>query len=73
MNFKFNKISKIILGVVAVMLASCSSELNGDDNNAISVTGTAKRPLSVSVEGATRSIVSVKTGNKWVAGDRFSA
>lgn len=73
MNFKFNKISKIILGVVAVMLASCSSELNGDDNNAVSVTGTAKRPLSVSVEGATRSIVSVKTGNKWVAGDRFSA
>lgn len=73
MNFKFNKISKIILGVVTVMLASCSSELNGDDNNAVSVNGRAKRPLSVSVDGATRSIVSVKTGNKWVAGDRFSA
>ena len=40
MNFKFNKISKIILGVVAIMLASCSSELNGNDNNAVSVTGT---------------------------------
>ena len=46
MNFKFNKISKIILGVVAVMLASCSSELNGDNNNAVSVTGTANPSLT---------------------------
>lgn len=69
---KFKKIYGLILGVVAVGLASCSSDLNNEGNTPINPTKTAKRSLTLSANNATtRSYTSLKDGNQWRKGDKF--
>lgn len=69
---KLKTIFGIILGVVAVGLTSCSSDLTNGENTAVNPNETAKRTLSLSTDKAkTRSEVNLTTGNKWVTGDRF--
>lgn len=69
---KFKKIYGLILGVVAVGLASCSSDLNNEGNTPINPTKTAKRSLTLSANNATtRSYISLQDGNQWRKGDRF--
>lgn len=61
-----------ILGVVAIGLASCSSDLTNGENTPVNPNETARRSLSLSTENAkTRSEVNLTTGNKWVSGDKF--
>ena len=68
----FKKIYGLILGVVAVGLASCSSDLNNEGNTPINPTKTAKRSLTLSANNATtRSYTSLKDGNQWRKGDKF--
>ena len=68
----FKKIYGLILGVVAVGLASCSSDLNNEGNTPINPTKTAKRSLTLSANNATtRSYISLQDGNQWRKGDRF--
>ena len=72
MNFK--KIYGLILGVIAVGLTSCSSDLNNEEKAPVGPNETAKRALSISTGDAkTRSEVNIDAGNKWVTGDRFMA
>lgn len=69
---KLKTIFGIILGVVAVGLTSCSSDLTNGENAAVNPNETAKRTLSLSTDNAkTRSEVNLTTGNKWVTGDQF--
>lgn len=69
---KLKTIFGIILGVVAVGLTSCSSDLTNGENTAINPNETAKRTLSLSTDKAkTRSEVNLTTGNKWETGDKF--
>ena len=69
---KLKTIFGIILGVVAVALTSCSSDLTNGENTAVNPNETAKRTLSLSTDNAkTRSEVNLTTGNKWVTGDQF--
>ena len=69
---KLKTIFGIILGVVAVGLTSCSSDLTNGENTAVNPNETAKRTLSLSTDKAkTRSEVNLTTGNKWVTGDKF--
>lgn len=69
---KLKTIFGIILGVVAVGLTSCSSDLTNGENTAVNPNETAKRMLSLSTDNAkTRSEVNLTTGNKWVTGDQF--
>ena len=71
---KLKTIFGIILGVVAVGLTSCSSDLTNGENTAVNPNETAKRTLSLSTDKAkTRSEVNLTTGNKWVTGDKFFA
>lgn len=56
---KFKKIYGLILGVVAVGLASCSSDLNNEGNTPINPTKTAKRSLTLSANNATLVLISV--------------
>lgn len=71
---KLKTIFGIILGVVAVGLTSCSSDLTNGENTAVNPNETAKRTLSLSTGKAkTRSEVNLTTGNKWETGDRFFA
>lgn len=71
---KLKTIFGIILGVVAVGLTSCSSDLTNGENTAVNPNETAKRTLSLSTDKAkTRSEVNLTTGNKWETGDRFFA
>lgn len=68
----FKKIYGLILCVVAVGLASCSSDLNNEGNTPINPTKTAKRSLTLSANNATtRSYISLQDGNQWRKGDRF--
>lgn len=68
----FKKIYGLILGVVAVGLASCSSDLNNEGNTPVSPTKTVKRSLTLSANNATtRSYTSLKDGNQWRKGDKF--
>lgn len=68
----FKKIYGLILGVVAVGLASCSSDLNNEGNTPINPTKTAKRSLTLSANNATtRSYTSLQDGNQWRKGDKF--
>ena len=68
----FKKIYGLILGVVAVGLASCSSDLNNEGNTPINPTKTAKRSLTLSANNVTtRSYISLQDGNQWRKGDRF--
>ena len=72
MNFK--KIYGLILGVIALGLTSCSSDLNNEEKAPVGPNETAKRALSISTGDAkTRSEVNIDAGNKWVTGDRFMA
>lgn len=72
MNFK--KIYGLILGVIAIGLTSCSSDLNNEEKAPVSPNETAVRSLSIATGDAkTRSEVNIDAGNKWVAGDRFMA
>lgn len=72
MNFK--KIYGLILGVIAVGLTSCSSDLNNEEKAPVSPNETAKRALSIATGDAkTRSEVKIDADNKWVAGDKFMA
>ena len=72
MNFK--KIYGLILGVIALGLTSCSSDLNNEEKAPVGPNETAKRALSISTGDAkTRSEVNIDAGNKWVAGDKFMA
>ena len=72
MNFK--KIYGLILGVIAVGLTSCSSDLNNEEKAPVSPNETAVRSLSISTGDAkTRSEVKIDADNKWVTGDRFMA
>ena len=72
MNFK--KIYGLILGVIAIGLTSCSSDLNNEEKAPVGPNETAKRALSISTGDAkTRSEVNIDAGNKWVTGDRFMA
>lgn len=69
---KLKTILGIILGVVAVGLTSCSSDLTNGENTAVNPNETAKRTLSLSTDKAkTRSEVNLTTGNKWETGDVF--
>ena len=69
---KLKTIFGIILGVVAVGLTSCSSDLTNGENTAVNPNETAKRMLSLSTDNAkTRSEVNLTTGNKWETGDQF--
>lgn len=69
---KLKTIFGIILGVVAVGLTSCSSDLTNGENTAVNPNETAKRTLSLSTDNAkTRSEVNLTTGNKWETGDQF--
>ena len=69
---KLKIIFGIILGVVAVGLTSCSSDLTNGENTAVNPNETAKRTLSLSTDNAkTRSEVNLTTGNKWETGDQF--
>ena len=71
---KLKTIFGIILGIVAVGLTSCSSDLTNGENTAVNPNETAKRTLSLSTDNAkTRSEVNLTTGNKWVTGDQFFA
>lgn len=68
----FKKIYGLILGVVAVGLTSCSSDLNNEGNTLVSPTKTIKRPLTLSANNATtRSYTSLSDGNQWRKGDKF--
>ena len=72
MNFK--KIYGLILGVIALGLTSCSSDLNNEEKAPVGPNETAVRSLSIATGDAkTRSEVNIDAGNKWVAGDRFMA
>ncbi|MBF1640251.1 hypothetical protein [Prevotella sp.] len=72
MNFK--KIYGLILGVIAVGLTSCSSDLNNEEKAPVGPNETAVRSLSISTGDAkTRSEVKIDADNKWVTGDRFMA
>lgn len=72
MNFK--KIYGLILGVIAIGLTSCSSDLNNEEKAPVGPNETAVRSLSIATGDAkTRSEVNIDAGNKWVAGDRFMA
>ena len=69
---KLKTVFGIILGVVAVGLTSCSSDLTNGENTAVNPNETAKRTLSLSTDNAkTRSEVNLTTGNKWETGDQF--
>ncbi|WP_455063863.1 fimbrillin family protein [Prevotella sp.] len=69
---KLKTIFGIILGVVAVGLTSCSSDLTNGENTPVNPNETAKRTLSLSTDKAkTRSEVNLTTGNKWETGDQF--
>ena len=69
---KLKTIFGIILGIVAVGLISCSSDLTNGENTPINPNETAKRTLSLSTDNAkTRSEVNLTTGNKWETGDQF--
>ncbi len=68
----FKKIYGLILGVVAVGLTSCSSDLNNEGNTPVSPSKTVKRSLTLSANNATtRSYTSLKDGNQWRKGDKF--
>ena len=68
----FKKIYGLILGVVAVGLTSCSSDLNNEGNTPVSPSKTIKRSLALSANNATtRSYTSLKDGNQWRKGDKF--
>ena len=72
MNFK--KICGLILGVIAVGLTSCSSDLNNEEKAPVGPNETAVRSLSIATGDAkTRSEVKIDADNKWVTGDRFMA
>ena len=72
MNFK--KIYGLILGVIAIGLTSCSSDLNNEEKAPVGPNETAKRALSIATGDAkTRSEVNIDAGNKWVTGDKFMA
>lgn len=72
MNFK--KIYGLILGVIAIGLTSCSSDLNNEEKAPVGPNETAVRSLSIATGDAkTRSEVNIDAGNKWVAGDKFMA
>ena len=72
MNFK--KIYGLILGVIALGLTSCSSDLNNEEKAPVGPNETAVRSLSIATGDAkTRSEVNIDAGNKWVTGDRFMA
>ena len=72
MNFK--KIYGLILGVIALGLTSCSSDLNNEEKAPVGPNETAVRSLSIATGDAkTRSEVNIDAGNKWVAGDKFMA
>ena len=72
MNFK--KIYGLILGVIAIGLTSCSSDLNNEEKAPVGPNETAVRSLSIATGDAkTRSEVNIDADNKWVTGDRFMA
>ena len=72
MNFK--KIYGLILGVIALGLTSCSSDLNNEEKAPVGPNETAKRTLSIATgDVKTRSEVNIDAGNKWVTGDKFMA
>ena len=72
MNFK--KIYGLILGVIAIGLTSCSSDLNNEEKAPVGPNETAVRSLSIATGDAkTRSEVNIDAGNKWVTGDKFMA
>lgn len=72
MNFK--KIYGLILGVIAVGLTSCSSDLNNEEKAPVGPNETAVRSLSIATGDAkTRSEVKIDADNKWVTGDKFMA
>ena len=72
MNFK--KIYGLILGVIALGLTSCSSDLNNEEKAPVGPNETAVRSLSIATGDAkTRSEVNIDAGNKWVTGDKFMA
>ena len=74
MNIRSRKIYNAILGVIAIALASCSNDVNVDNNKTLNPNETAKRNVSISTDNAnSRSIVSITTGNKWETGDLFFA
>lgn len=72
MNFK--KIYGLILGVIAIGLTSCSSDLNNEEKAPVGPNETAVRSLSIATGDAkTRSEVKIDADNKWVTGDKFMA
>lgn len=69
---RLKNIYGIILSIIAISLASCSSDLNNEGNTLISPTKTAKRSLTLSADNAmTRSYISLQDGNQWRKGDKF--
>ena len=75
------KILSVVLGVTALGLFSCASDLNNEDNTVISPEKSVRRTLTISTNAdeqtsasaKSRSIVSLVDGNKWEDGDVFLA
>lgn len=66
-------IFRFLLGMILIGFSSCSNNVNTDTSTQLSPDVVAKRTLKVTTQSSTRSIVSIKDGNKWEAGDRFIA
>lgn len=73
MNFK--NIYATLICVVALGLASCSSELNNDETNTLNPKENAEREVSITLSNnaATRSIINLNGKAQWEAGDMILA
>jgi putative lipoprotein len=65
----------MMLGTIAIGLASCATDINNESESQIDAGTSAKRTLTITTENEplTRSSVSLINGNKWVKGDKFIA
>lgn len=71
----YRKLYSMMLGTIAIGLASCSTDINNESESQIDAGTSAKRTLTITTENEplTRSSVSLINGNKWVKGDKFIA
>lgn len=71
----YRKLYSMMLGTIAIGLASCATDINNESESQIDAGTSAKRTLTITTENEplTRSSVSLINGNKWVKGDKFIA
>ena len=71
----YRKLYSMMLGTIAMGLASCATDINNESESQIDAGTSAKRTLTITTENEplTRSSVSLINGNKWVKGDKFIA